>query len=414
MTLARRLLFSSFGGAYTRLDRAEMLSADNGGWSAAQQSGFYYNGKTFFGTVDPVSGDVQVGQYVHATDTLTLTTVHTYSPDQHNRPTVVRRGDGKLVTVYSDHAAAALYCRVSTNADDATAWGAETNIDSQVQGVAYTYAKLMYLPLEDGDLLLFYRSTDGGTVTWHTSRSVDGGSTWTNGNNSTLFGGTWWYGNCFLSSDGRIDYAFTDGAYAEHYASLYHFYYEPGYYRKSDGTDITALAPFTGSEVTKVYDGASAGAGYPTSVVRTTDGGLAISYSRHTGTPQGSPGIIADDADYRYAYWNGSSWSNHDIVTGVGVQTVSYSVGSCAIDPSDPSRVLASVRDGNSDWQMYLKETTDNGASWSTRQLTTDTDDDIYPSWIEGHDPSLQALWLDGTFTTEDDWSAGIESLVGY
>jgi hypothetical protein len=404
MTLGRRLLFSSFGGAYTRLS-AKMLAAGAGGWPGMPQA-FYYGGVSYFGTIRGDTGEAQIGQYVHATGTVTLTTVHTFSPDQHSAPAIMRRpSDGRLITVYCDHAGPDLYCRISTNPDDATSWGAETNIDSQVQGTLYTYPWLLDLQ-DEGLISLFYRNTVGSSYNWCMSSSSDGGTTWTNGNNSTIVSGTRYYGRSFLSADGRVDFIFTDGSYAEDYASAYHMYRTPGHYYKSDGTEITG-EPFAPSELTKIYDGSTAGVRYPASLARDPSGSIVACLPVQTGTPSGH---IGEDEDYIYARWNGSSWSTHTIATDVGATSFEFTEGSLAVDPSDLDRVLLSKRVAGS-WRMHLYTTTDAGSSWSSTALTDSGGDDIYPGFVEGHVSALQGLWLKGTFTTEDDWAAAIQAL---
>nr|AMY26599.1 putative carboxymethyl cellulase [uncultured prokaryote] len=365
---------------------------------------FHHDGVTYFGTVRGDTGAQQLGQYVHATDALTLSTVHTFSPDMHNYPAVVRRADGHLVTVYCDHSAGALYRRISTSPDDATAWGSETNIDSQVGGVGYTYPWLMRLDEEDDDLLLFIRNYAGGTMDWCLSRSTDGGSSWSAF--TTLVSGSRYYARCWLSPDGRIDFATTDGSYAEDGASLYHFYSLPdGTFHQSDGTVITS-PPFTPGELTKVYDGeVGAGVRYPASVARDVDSGdVVIAFPIQTGSPTDH---VGEDEDYLYARWDGSGWTVNTVATDVGANTFEITEGSLSVDPHDLAVLLVSKRVAGT-WTVHRYVTGDEGVTWDITAIGAGAGGSLYPGWVQDHADGLLAMWMQGTFTTEDDWSSGI------
>jgi hypothetical protein len=73
------------------------------------------------------AGAMQIGEYNHVSSTWTVTTVATgFTADDHSNPTitVITNGanTGKLMIFYSDHAGPNAYFRISTNAEDSTAW----------------------------------------------------------------------------------------------------------------------------------------------------------------------------------------------------------------------------------------------------------------------------------------------------
>jgi hypothetical protein len=408
VSLRRLLLTAGGGGSFvlSPYEAFELAAAPAAGWNGFGVHAIYSGGKTFFGTITG-DGHAQIGEYVHATGVLTLTTIHTWSPtDQHNAPAIGRRSDGKLLTAYTGHQDAHMYTRISTNADDSTAWASETDIDSTLGGTLYTYPALLHLTVESASkFFLFFRDQRSDSA-WQYNSTANDGASWSSGTGSTLTSGDRYYGCASHDpSTGRVDFTFIDGSYAEDHASLYHMYYLPGHYYKSDGTEITS-EPFLVSEMTKVYDGATAGVRNPATIVR-IGSEVAIGFSVQTGTPSGH---IGTDGDYKYARWNGSAWSVHSIATAVGMTTFDYTEGGLSIDPGDLDVLLASIRVAGT-WTMHRCVTPDSGATWTNTAIDSGAGDAIYPGWVLDHDDGLLAMWLQGSFTDDNVWDAAI---MGY
>jgi hypothetical protein len=240
-------------------------------------------------------------------------------------------------------------------------------------------------------------------MTWSLSKSTDGGATW--GAKTDIVSGTRHYGRCVKTSESRLDFAFTDGSYAEDGASVYHLYYEGGDWFASDGTDI-GDPPFNlADDATLAYDGSvGAGARSPQSVAKVGDD-IVITYPIQTGTPTNH---VGEDSDYGYSRWNGATWTGRVVETSVGPPSFDFPEGGVAVDPADLDRVAASVEVGGV-WRMFLYTTDDDGATWSATQLTEDGDDDVFPRWVSDHDATVEFIWSKGGFVTENDFSFGIE-----
>ena len=396
--LSRRLLIAGGGGSFSTASEFTVTAAPDGAWPGGLGGQpFYYAGTTYFGFADN-SGGIRVGTFVHATGTVVTTTVASTSTDQHNRAALVRRvSDGRFVTAYSNHDTASFYYRVSTNPDDLTAWDTEVSLHALVGGTAYTYPFLFRL---GSTYYLFYRDNDG-LSNWEISTSSDG-EAWSAFTN--LVYGTRAYARAFKSSETRFDVVVTDGSYAEDYASLYHFYCESGSYYTSDGSSIAGSPPFAFSSLTKIYDGATAGVRYPAGHAK-VGSEIAVVFPVQTGTPSGH---IGEDEDYLYARWNGATWSTHTVAAAVGATDFEYTEGSLAVDPADLDRVVLSKRVAGV-WQVHIYTTTDNGVTWSIRQISDSVDPNIYPEFVNDHALGLQFVWLTGTFTTQSVYDSGIQ-----
>lgn len=384
-------------------------AAPEGAWPTLGGSPFQYNGKTWVGYADN-TGLIRVAEFTNATGVVTSTTVGTPgSPDQHDMPAIIRRSsDGKLVTVFCHHAAATIFVRVSTAAEDATSWGSATNIDPSILGTAYTYPWLGQLGDETDDpIYLFVRDQDGSGNNWITSKSTDGGVTWSVLTN--LVFGERYYAKAYKTSESRIDFVVCNGSYAEDFASLAHFYYELGSYYKSDGTMIAGSPPFDFADFTLVYDGSTAGVRAPADLVN--DGtNIAVVFPVQTGTPSGH---LGEDEDYVYcrAAVGSATWTNETVATDVGGLTFEFTEGSLAIDPANINRLFVSRRetsDLGDPFHMY--EYIRTGLNTFTQtQLTSTGDPDMYPWFVLNHTPELEVVWLKGTFTNQTTYDTGIE-----
>lgn len=222
-----------------------------GGWISTSRSTLHAGGKDFIGWLDGLTGEAGINDTVVRSD---LETVHHPYPDLHNPPAVIARPDGRLVTFLVGHGDPTIKVRVSTNAYDETAWGAEYVVASTTGG--FTYPFPFYL---DGTLYLFIRDEAASSWTptrWALLASTDGGTTFTS---SVLIDNT--PGRSaypVVSSDGtRADFAMSNSPYHQHDSALWHFYMEGGAFYRSDGTAIGS-PPFAEPDMTLVYSGESA------------------------------------------------------------------------------------------------------------------------------------------------------------
>jgi hypothetical protein len=352
-------------------------------------------------------GVVTIGKYDHDTGSFSTFALRTLSPiDDHDNPAVMIRDDGRIMVAYTQHNSATVYTRVSTNAHDISAWGSEVLLPTSSGD--YSYAHLYQF--SNGDIIVFYRFRISGVERDTRYRvSTDGGATW--------------------GTEQRLFYVATERPYFKacqvgdilHFCSttsqpnevplgsndLYHYYMDyndgsPNFY-ESDGTligDETAL-PLTPADVTLAFDATASGDNaWNWAIAADESGNVAIVYQLSDGNPQGT---TVYPVVYRYAYWNGTSWSNNDIVTTSGVihadLSEQYYTAGLTIDPDDLSKVyLCRSVDGNP--QLFLYETADSGSTWTPTQLTSDGNGKKFrPFAVKGGHADAKVLYLEGLYS---------------
>jgi len=385
--------------------------ATNGVWSwFMDPRAIYFNNKTYFGTIES-DGDVVINSYDHITKELgTPFTLHAaMEVDDHDAPAIlIRNSDKRVLLFYAKHTSTPMYVRISTNPEDVTAFGSETNLASSIGKSEFSYSQPIQLIGETNEpIYLFSRDhTGGGANRWFYSKSTNGGSTWgaavdvytTPTNRSGYF-------KAIRNGTDRIDFFVSDGhPLYDTATSVYHFYYQGGSYYKTDGTLISASLPLTPSDITQIYDG---------STNESWIWDLAIG-------PDGNPVVVfavfvGGSSDHRYYYgrWNGSSWVTGQIATaggGLYSPEVYYS-GGVSLDHEDPSIVWASRYVG-SQWEIYRYKTYDHGATWASVAITSaSTVKNIRPIPVYNHGPEIAMLWLKGTYTTYTNYSMLIRSI---
>ncbi len=403
------------GGTPAILAVPELTADPEGGWSwFADPRAVYYNGNTYWGYLDS-SGDVTARSTANATRvTSSAFRLHAaLEIDDHDNPSiVVRASDHRLLYFYSKHSGPSMYLRISTNPEDISAFGTETDLDSQLGGVAYTYPNPIQLSGESGAIYLFYRDPiDVNTTAMRYSKSTDGGATWAAQTLlfETVNRSAYWK----VSSDGvdRIDFGLSDGhPMYDANVSIFHFYYQGGNVYKSDGTLIGALGSATlhPADITKVYDGTTGDTAWIWDVALVS-GVPYIAYATFPSTT---------DHRYNYARWTGSSWSTHQIVAGgtyiptaiasSGVQLEVYYSGGVVLDHADPTVVYLSIGTGSDRWNIWRYVTPDGGATWTALQLSA-SGKQVRPVSVRNYDPRLQALWWSGTYASYTSYHVGTE-----
>jgi len=368
----------------------------------------YYNGHTYIAYSNG-DGEIRVASYSHSTQTITVSPAilsgFGTDPDRHIAAAIiVRQSDHKLLLVCSEHATSNMHVVISSNAEDVSSWGSDNNIGSSLGGSSfYTYATLHQLSGESGKVYLFWRDGDAdgspNPALLRCATSTDGGATW--GTPFTIYSagaGLTPYWSIISDGNSRIDFAPTDGdASSGDTASLYHFYYTGGNYYKSDGTQITTTRPYVPGNLTKVHDGATNGSLQAPWGISST--GPTLTWIAYDPTGSGS------DTIYWYGRFSGGSWSVHQI--GDTGSLPSNIMGGIAIDRNDPSKLYVG-KTASGVWQMFLYQTSDGGATWTTTQLTHDTDQpNTWPFTPINAASGLSCAWLYGPQTPATSYSFG-------
>lgn len=372
------------------------------------------------------SGTVVVAQQGASVVTRALvSTLSSQGKDDHVNPALLRRAsDGRIVAMYSKHSAdATYYVRVSTNPDDISSWGTETNIGPQIVGVGpivnLAYANLFQLSGESGKMFAFYRGQFSAVttdMTTHYSTSADDGATWTQA--QRLFWDHRPYFKAAQNGNARIDILLSDhnpnddaGVSA---CSIYHCYYQGGSFFTSAGVSMGA-PPFTQSQVTTIFDSTAFGKpAWNWDIIIDGSGNPVICFA-----------VFQSASDHRYyqARWGGSSWSYNQICTAgrdlypAADTTEPFYSGGVITDPTDQNTVYCSRQvDANGNintttgiFQLFKFVTANGGSTWTGTQLTFDTKYCFRPYIPLG---SRTLLYCRGDYTSYVNYKSTIRSLA--
>lgn len=333
--------------------------------------------------------------------------------DDHNDPSFLRRSsDGRIIAQYSKHAAdSTFFQRISTNPDDMTSWGAETDLGTGIGATLYAYANL--IEVTDG-IFTFPRAQASGDTfyTWGYTKSTDQGATWATWTKLFNEPNQRSYTRVRKRAANRINIFCNDGHPGEYIPgqnSTYHLFYDAGTFKKTDGTSLGAPPYRPQSVLTKVYDATQTGvSSWIFDAARNADTNPACVFGTFP-TPS---------LDHRYCYgrWNGSTWVVTEICTAggtmyvVGQEDQPYYSGGISIDQDNPSIIYCSREVGtggphrNGGWfQLFKGVTADNGATWTLTQLTFGSSDNFRPWKAPG---SNILTFFRGIYTTYVNYSS--------
>lgn len=370
------VLFTAADGT-TKLDHELVRdqAAGLGAWTWFNHPrAVYYAGtfqKTYWGQITS-SGDVVIHSYRHDTGVLEAFTLKSaLNVDDHSNPAILVRSDGKLLVMYCAHTGSQVLCRISTNAEDISAWG--TEIVALDEGAhTYSYANPVYLSAQSR-IFCFTREDDTANKLWIYFYSDDGGATWSTRNEIWSTGAEQPY--LIVTSNGvdRIDFltSHKHPGRAGGNSKTGHFYYlyatGTGKFYTSAGVEITS-PPFDHTEVTMIYDGASGS--------NKNNWIWAIDYQTG-GNPHVLMAFFESVTDHRlmYSKWNGSAWTTPVEIAAMGdsldpdFETL-YSPGACFDGRSPTTVYLGKQVSGHAEIQQW--STADAGATWAKdRDLTT-------------------------------------------
>lgn len=388
--------------------------------------------------------DLATGENFH----MVISTPASLQVDDHNNPSITVLPDGRLMALYSKHAAGAVFFQrtstiplPSSEAD----WGPEI---TRTVPASNTYANTYVLSEEANAIYNFHRcinfnptltiSTDNG-ATWGPSRQLLG----------TGSGSTRPYPRYTSNGSDRIDLIYTDGHPRDVENSVYHLYYQGGALWKTDGTRIDSLANIPldhdgGERGSVIYQYSNApwqaGDGpddwIPTGRGWTWDihygkGGAPVSVFQVQRDNVTGSGWSNDRIYYYYARWTGTEWQRRFIAQGgrpIYAAEDDYGGGMC-LDPEDPRIVYISTNAAqpfalgdianvplrqNERYEIYRGFTADGGLTFTWTQVTEDSAaDNLRPIVPIGHGHSEFLVWFHGTYSTYTNYSAKVVARIG-
>lgn len=384
-----------------------LTDAPNGNFSpycvpVAMQAG----GKVFWSWPDGSNGNISIAERDEASGVVTGPTVlhAALEADAHDCAALLARSsDSHLVAIYGRHNNSDIRRRISTNPTDSTAWGTETDLDSQLGGTRYTDWQIHQLNAMTSDpIYLIYRDepSAGTDSRWVFATSTDGGVTFST---QTIFyrvASARSYLVSWSDSQSRIHFIASNSTGAATHV-IGHFYFDNGSWFASDGTSLGS-PPFDQTDLTAIYSGSDFS--LPSFVAIDTDGTPVCTYYTRNGS-----GLYT----YYYARWNGTSWASTLLASGLDGFPYEVTDGSTAPmhatpDDADVNTVYSIEASGGGDPQVYKYVTADSGATFSKSAITTaSTGHQGVPSAVRFRGTGLRVLWQFGSFTNYTNYSVG-------
>jgi hypothetical protein len=405
MAGAQQVSFAVVNGRRPRGTPTPYQLAPDGLWTwFTSPVAVFYNGATYCGVIK-ANGRPSVTKYDHATNSGTSFELSTTTElDDHDNPAVLIRQDGKVACVYSIHTENGFRYRISSSAEDISAFAAEQSAWPSNPN-PNSYSNLLYLSTP-GLYYNWYREGQSdrmgvSTSDWSTWSAP---AIWTE---SGASGNLNCYTRTVANGTNRVDFLFTDQA------------------PNSNGTTSLNSSAFHGYMTVNAggtqsfFD--SAGNALGGGKLTNTTATKIIDYTDSRGNwwiwditygagnePQVLIVGFADHADHVYVHgrWNGSSWVNTTITTagpGLYIGNDFYSGGMC-FDSQDATKVYLSKKVGDA-WELQEWRTTDNGGTWAKRRDITSGSasgtKNCRPMSPRGHDGRAAVVWWKSTAYTD-------------
>lgn len=338
---------------------------DNGAWTLYSSPRALTTPKaTYIGSVTN-RGDIQVTRISadHARlDHATL--AWRYLDDDHAAPALLRATEGRIAAFWGGHGDRPVTYRVSSTPESVTTFGASRRLTgSGIESMGVTYTQLLTLP---GESRRYWLLTRGSDQRWYLTTSADL-RTWTKA--VPLFdaprGQAYWpYLKAVAAGRGTVDFAVTDGAPNQPQArgNLFHIRYTAGRFVRSDGRRIATLAQVRAGrtldprEGTLIYNGSSPeGRARVYDIARGPGGRVAVAMT--TQRPSGGRNLFS----HKWFRLSSGSWKASTLTRDVAASPQGFDLAH-----GEPSRAWVSPAGRVQEWR-----TTDHGATWTSRPVST-------------------------------------------
>lgn len=422
---------------------------DNGAWSwFMDERAIVDKGKLIVGSVrslgdfkaredQPDWGNVEISVYDIASGRTERTVLHRhFEQDDHDAPAFLVLPDGRILAVYTKHAAERkIYYRFSQPGDPLSWSDAQVfetpGKDKEFAGDNATYSNLFRMP--DGRIYNFFRGISHDP---NYMFSDDDGRTWT-------YGGHWLRGKGGYSP--YLKYAFNNRQTIHFIAtedhprnydnSIYYGFVRDGEIHGADGKVLAKLSTSTEPtlaswDLTKVFQGDADNVAWTVDIELDDHNRPYIAFSVQKdgrGLPPKQGGL---DLRYDYGRWDGHAWHVHEMAYA-GTRLYPYEddySGLVALDPQDPNTVfistnadpvtgtpLVSAADGERHYEIFRGETPDGGVHWSWEPITANsTVDNLRPLVPKWKDARTALVWMRGPSYTNNHgtWTTAVVALI--
>lgn len=413
-------------------DEKILLLNDDASWCWYQDNRAILDGDQLLFSAVTSGGANTVSSYNIATgekQTVVLNDT-TFQPDDHNVGVLLKRPDGRYLTVYAGHGVdQKMRYRISSNPGDISEWEPEQSIDTKG---STTYSNVYRLS-ETGITYNFHRG-----IGWNPNYMVseDEGESWRYGGQLLAFEGRPYLRYASNNTD-RIHFITTEEHPRNYNNSIYHGYTDGDSVYHSGGEALGPLSRDESTDVkphdfTTVFDGDSttrADVAWTSDIELDEEGHPYIAFSVTKDPVEiGARGDTAKggfDHRYHYARWDGEQWQEHEIAYGGSRLYAGENeyTGLITLHPEDPNVVYISADvdpetgeelnpEGPRRYEIFRGTTSDRGATWEWTPVTENSEaDNIRPIVVS--DGEIEAvLWLKGRYTTYTDYDLDAVGLI--
>ncbi len=339
--------------------------------------------------------------------------------DDHDAPALLLLPDGRLLAAYSKHNKdKVIYFRSTESGADISKWRPE-----QVFGFDEPHHDVTYANLLDGEGGRIYDFFRGDDFDPNFLFSDDNGATWKHG--GRIIGGPGRpYVKYASNNNGEIHFVCSEQHPRDFDNSLYHGYIRGGRIYDSFGKEIGVPGekPALHADMTRIFKGDARNVAWPSDFEYAADGKLYVVYSVQKDGAGLPPGLGGADHRYRYAFFDGMQWHDHEIARAgsklypgeddyTGLITINpqapYTVYfSTNADPAT-GKPLISKADGKRHYEIFKGVTHDRGATWNLSSVTSDSAlDQIRPNVPKAtpDHPQSVLIWLRGKLKSYTDY----------
>lgn len=351
-----------------------------------------------------------------------------FKADDHNVGVLFLRPDGRYLNVYAGHGVESkMRYRISSDARDIKQWDKEKTVET---GAGTTYSNVYRLS-ETGKTYNFHRGI-GRNPNYMVSD--DDGSTWRYGGRLFAFKGRPYVRYASNNID-QIHFITTEEHPRHYNNSIYYGYIKNDKLYKSGGKFVSQLSKDENTDVspqdfTLVYDGDSTTRenvawtsdikldkrGYPYIAFSVTKDPIKLGETKDTE-------FGGFDNRYHYARWDGSKWLEYEIAYAGSRLYAGENeyTGLITLHPDDPDIVYISTNvdpktgreiRNNRKYEIYRGVTHDQGKNWDWIAITENSDEDNIRPIVVSSDNYEALLWLNGTYTTYENYSLKVLGLI--
>jgi len=317
------------------------------------------------------------------------------SQDDHNAPSLLILPTGQILIFYVVHDVNnSFFMKRSAAPEDISSWTKRQTISDKSTHIPYNYPQAKRLA--DGTIFLFYRRGVFYNSDEFYKVSKDDGQTWGKAKKLIDFGSDGVYAFIYAKNN-QIHVAWNKSTGETPKKNVYYMVSPDGgeTWQKKDGTKLNL--PVKENKADIVFDSGD-DPDYAWDIVADN---------------QNNPYIVfayKDDPyhEYRFAWWNGSSWVNSFITTSsVLYDTGEFFSGGIVIDPDNIYNIFLSKKHDRFELENWTSF--DQGTTWKKSQSLTENSqvDNFRPQIVENYSDELSVVWSSGIYEgrVDSQWS---------